>query len=336
MQPASLRPMSVTDIIDATFRLYRNNFGLFLGIVALLQLPIILLQIGGTFALAAPLTDLLLTLEANNPFASQSFALPSGVSIAGIILALVLLVLFLLIQTIVVQNIVTGAVVHAAAERSHDRPVGIGSAYRAALPHLLTLILTSFVIGGASLLLFALPLSLLTLSALSLGMFSDPLQRTGTVFAAIGIVLLFLVALLLIVVLGFIITVLFGFTAQSIVLEQQGIFGALRRSYELVRSAVWRVVGLMLLIGILVWLIQYIPTTVVQAILALFFGVPEQVFIQQSLSSAWGYTMQILTYPFQLIGMTLLYYDIRMRYEGYDLELRTTPRNAPAGEQVQL
>ena len=39
-----LRPMSIGDMLDAAFRLYRQHFLTFIGIVALLQVPMAMLQ----------------------------------------------------------------------------------------------------------------------------------------------------------------------------------------------------------------------------------------------------------------------------------------------------
>src|SRR6476646_2751035 len=42
--PLRLRPMSIGDMLDAAFRLYRRHFLTFIGIVALLQVPMAILQ----------------------------------------------------------------------------------------------------------------------------------------------------------------------------------------------------------------------------------------------------------------------------------------------------
>lgn len=335
MQSAPFRPMSITDIIDAAFRLYRNHFGLFVGIVALLQLPLILMQVGGTFAMAQPFADLILALEDPTLLGDANFALPVNVSIA-LVFAVIAVIVFILVQAIFVQNMITAAVVHAAAASSHGTPVSVGGAYRTAISHLLTMIVTNImtgiIVGLFSVLLFVLPLGLLVFGALTLGFSSGNLDGAGSTFAAFSLVIVFFVLLLIIIVLSLVLSLIFTFTTQSIVIEQRGVFAALRRSYELVlvRGSLWRVLGMVLLVGLLVFLLQLIPSVAVQAIIGLAFSAPEQVLLQQSLNTAWSYTMQILTYPFQLIVLTLLYYDIRVRTEGYDLELRSSDTGSRA------
>src|SRR5687768_9737678 len=43
--PLQLRPMNIGDMLDAAFRLYRRHFVTFLGIVALLQVPMLVVQV---------------------------------------------------------------------------------------------------------------------------------------------------------------------------------------------------------------------------------------------------------------------------------------------------
>lgn len=42
----NLRPMRLVELLDAAFRLYRRNFWTFVGIMALMQVPISLLTLG--------------------------------------------------------------------------------------------------------------------------------------------------------------------------------------------------------------------------------------------------------------------------------------------------
>ena len=41
----TLRPLGRGDILDLTFKLYRQNFGLFVGIYALILVPVVVVQI---------------------------------------------------------------------------------------------------------------------------------------------------------------------------------------------------------------------------------------------------------------------------------------------------
>src|SRR5215208_3149079 len=58
-----LRPMSISDMLDAAFRLYRRHFLTFIGIVALLQVPMAILQ----FAAQLPFLQAMQRFTASPP-----------------------------------------------------------------------------------------------------------------------------------------------------------------------------------------------------------------------------------------------------------------------------
>src|SRR5690242_20758800 len=59
-----LRPLSTSELLDRTFHLYRNNFLLFVGIMAIPQLFTLLLMLGGAAIMARsdPTTSIFVTL----------------------------------------------------------------------------------------------------------------------------------------------------------------------------------------------------------------------------------------------------------------------------------
>jgi hypothetical protein len=119
------------------------------------------------------------------------------------------------------------------------------------------------------------------------------------------------------------VTIIFLFVTQTIVLENHGAMSGLGRSIRLVRGSFWRVVGIVLLLNILVQIVTIIPTSVLGGAVGLIFSDPlKDLAIRQSLSTLIGYLVQIVVLPFLLIGYTVLYYDLRVRKEGYDIELQ--------------
>ncbi len=89
------------------------------------------------------------------------------------------------------------------------------------------------------------------------------------------------------------------FIWQAVMVEGVGARDALSRSSEAVKGDWWRVLGIAIVVGIIVWVIsfvlQFIPTV--------------------------GATIgAILSTPIGIIGATLLYYDLRVRKQGYSLE----------------
>jgi len=117
----------------------------------------------------------------------------------------------------------------------------------------------------------------------------------------------------------------FLFVTQTIVLEGYGPISALGRSFRLVWSSFWRILGIFLLLYIMVTIITLVPTGVLGFVVGLVFDDPIKDFtIRQSLSMLIGYVAQILVLPLLLTGYTLLYYDMRVRKEGYDIVLQVS------------
>jgi hypothetical protein len=97
---------------------------------------------------------------------------------------------------------------------------------------------------------------------------------------------------------------------QVIVLERRGVVDSIRRSWFLVRGFYWHVVGLVFLVSLMVGVVSLIIAGVV-AVVTL--GNPV---LQTGLTGIIGLLLQ----PISLGATTLLYFDQRVRKEGFDLE----------------
>src|SRR5690242_13498790 len=64
-----LRPMTIGDMFDAAFRLYRQHFVTFIGIVALLQVPMAIIQFVVQFVLGGSAMSDILRFSARPPLA---------------------------------------------------------------------------------------------------------------------------------------------------------------------------------------------------------------------------------------------------------------------------
>jgi len=111
------------------------------------------------------------------------------------------------------------------------------------------------------------------------------------------------IAAMAITIIGFLAAIYFivcwAFMLQSALLERCGPTAALSRSFALVRRNWWRVFGIMLVIWIISMLVYFILGTI--PIIGSIIG-------------------GILSTPIVVTAATLLYYDLRVRKEGYSLE----------------
>lgn len=103
-----------------------------------------------------------------------------------------------------------------------------------------------------------------------------------------------------------------------LLLEGVGIRKAMGRSRSLVKGHWWRVVGILSLISIIM--------TVIQFAIGFIFGfagflLPKEPFISAVVSVLTNVISELAASPIMTAGVVLLYYDLRVRKEGFDLEL---------------
>ena len=134
-----------------------------------------------------------------------------------------------------------------------------------------------------------------------------------------------------------------GFYSQTVLIEGTSATNALRRSGELVKGTWWRIFGMMLAIFLLSFMIQ----TILQFSLLFVFGFTQAISGEEGLVemfrqmfapelTAWeglvpyviqsciNFVVTSLMLPLTPIGITLLYFDQRIRKEGFDIEMRVS------------
>jgi hypothetical protein len=127
----------------------------------------------------------------------------------------------------------------------------------------------------------------------------------------------------------------FALATPILVLEQRGVFAALRRSAEIVRGHWWRTFGTLVLTLTITILAQFVvlpmPFVVVQKLVLS--ARPDPTGWTLVAFVAIGMVARIiagtLLNPFNAGVMTLLYADRRMRREAFDLELQMEPPADP-------
>lgn len=288
--PASvprLRPRDVGAILDQAVVLYRRNFVTYVGIAALMQVPVSLVLTLANILLLDP-TSLSTPVPPQRGAGADALLSYNQAMAAWLsdLLSRTMLIVLVAVLGGILLNIATGALARAIADGYMGRPVGVLAAYRAVWPR---------------------------------------------VPALTGAMLLLLLATTLILVPPLFVWIFVGwsFASQAIVLEGQSVTGALARSWQLVQGSWWRVFGaylLLLLIGVVVSL----SATMVSLLLQ-FTGASWA--MQNIITQFVSLLLTVLYVPIRLAGMTLLYFDLRVRKEGYDLQLALDGRAAELGLQ---
>ncbi len=317
-----LRPMNLGDILDAVFQLYRNNFLTFIGIVALIQVPVIIIQVLLTLAFNQKIaTDMMGLIHMLPSFDFQRDSI-TDLPLGNLIAFMGITMLFALLEFAVVQQLINGALAHAVSKRYFKRPVSILSAYGLGTRRIIMLSIAGFIIA------FVITTVFVVLVAFFVGLiafifgFAVTQHEASSIIGSVLAIILLVMGMLIIGVTIVFLTLCVLFVPQAIVLEKRNAFGAIFRSWEIVFRSFWRVLGIFILLYVMVQVITLIPSATLGGVVGIIYSDPIQDFaIRQSLSMLIGYGVRIFVLPFLLIAYTLLYYDIRVRKEGYDLQL---------------
>jgi hypothetical protein len=228
----------------------------------------------------------------------QSFSTPEEIFTntgywVGILSTLVLA----LVQFILVQGIATGALTRAVADNYLGRKTSILDAYRGIGKSWLTLV-------GA----------LMFLGILAIALFIWWMIPCIGWFTGLGMLL-------------FMLTVVNPLVPPVVVLENQGVLGAVRRAWSLARRRFWPVLGYVLVLALFSLIVVNGPAAIVNVLLGQLlpsFGDPATFLVLTSVIQGLVSLVFILIYyPLQMSAFTLIYFDLRVRTEGFDLALLT-------------
>jgi len=306
-QPVSLvelRPMDVGDILDNTIRIYRFvPWVLILTYAIIAGLPVFLQQSTGQFVTNV-ITEALGMMNPSNPgteflnvFQSADFYVASGIMVLGMFLMFFL------------APMAQAAMVYIVSETILGRETTIADSIRAILPKVGTIILAYIVVGIIILITYS-PI------ILSMGIFFARPADQNAVLTALGLIWLYPVSAVVLLWL----TVKFLFIPHSVILDDLGAVDAFKRSFNLVTGYWWRTFGIYILIsfivGIIVALLQ-------QGVAVVNLGLNQLPHILPlAIVGIGGLLMTVISIVIQPIGIiatTLLYYDLRIRKEGFDL-----------------
>jgi hypothetical protein len=150
------------------------------------------------------------------------------------------------------------------------------------------------------------------------------IHRVGSVFGASFLQSLAIgFGFLLFIVPAFIFAAWFFAATAVVVIEGKTAVAAMSRSKALAAGSVGRILGTLLLSLIIVIVIQIVVGICLSLLASL-------LHMGASISSLITGIANLLIYPFVTVVITLLYYDLRIRKEGFDLELMATELGHPA------
>ncbi len=201
-------------------------------------------------------------------------------------------------------SVVDGAMTFAAAEAYHGRAPSPADAIRGAWGKGLSLI-------AGNLLRFLIIVGVGIAAALAMAIVG---RLNGFLAFIIGVTVFVLFAHLL--------ARTFAITS-AIVIENRSATAGVQRSFSLSKNATLRIVGVALLCMVIYWVAQMVLIMVVQLLMQLIVSNPL-------VAALIGNVAGMVIYPFLNIAIMVLYYDQRVRKEGYDLDVMGSAIAAPA------
>ncbi|MBN1347707.1 MAG: hypothetical protein JXQ73_33780 [Phycisphaerae bacterium] len=293
MAETQFEPMSVGGILDQTFKLYRKHFLRFLAIVAIVQVPLLLIAMAVVAPLAA--TSVPASEQVRFESSAESEDLGGGSEESdtgpevspGVAVAMMVGVLVGVLLMLLGMTLCNAALIKSISESYLGNDVSVGEAYRFILPKVWPIIVAQILVS---------------------------------LFVGCGILLL--------IVPGIIFIAWYALTTQVIVIEDRGVMGGVKRSKELSKGNRGKILGVIVSVGLLTIIIKYAGGILAMLILAVL-PIKSSV-VELIVTQGIDIVANVLAAPISAAAMILLYYDLRIRKEGFDLEMLAQSMGAGA------
>jgi hypothetical protein len=304
MSTVNLAPLSLGELLDQTFSYLRKHFWLFAGIMVAPEAVLVGL-------------NLLMQIYLRPPrFVPGARSVPSA-QMAAFMARASLSTLAILLAYYIVYALALGATTHALSEIHLGRTTTIRESYRAVRRRLGRLINVTLTIMIRTFGVFVLAGVLLGFSLALMGNLPRSLVWVA-VLLGLGLLAGFIITGILLIIF----LVRYSVAVPALVLENLSARQALKRSVALTSGFLWR----LLVVGVLTLLIRVVVVFLCQSPFAI---AVMLVTVKGGYPSIWlsipsmlvGGTCAAATAPLFMIGFALAYYDLRVRKEGFDLQL---------------
>jgi membrane-anchored glycerophosphoryl diester phosphodiesterase (GDPDase) len=217
--------------------------------------------------------------------------------------------IFTLLYVVIVLPFLTAATARATAEVYMGSAPTVGDVYRFALGKLGSVLWVTILTG---LIAFGLIIAVGLVMAILGFVLPSPIDVVLMVLVGIAAFVAFVYVFL---------RLIFGTT--TVVVEDRRGTDAIRRSWQLSAGFFWKILGMTILAGILAAIVGFI-VRIPFFVLARLFG--DAGWFVDGLGQA---ASQVVVNPFSLIIIVLLYFDMRIRKEAFDLTLMAQELDRP-------
>ena len=292
VQAPQPRPLGVGDVLDRTFTVYRAKPLVFIGLSAIWYLLLVLVFVVLAVAIFA---------GALAAFARQATT-PSPEQIAGAAVGIIGFVLVAIVVAIIAISAQSASLVYAASRRYLAKDVAIGESFRAGLSASGRLFIAGVLVFLAIVGVWAVLLIVAAITNQGLAFF---LAILAAIVATAYLGCSWLVAPVIVVV------------------EKMGPIAALGRAWGLSGGNRWRILGIQVLLFILNLVLSLLIGGLFGGLVAAGAqgGTPGQLGVTSIVQSIVNLASTIIWAPVEWIAFTVLYYDLRVRKEAFDLQL---------------
>ncbi|MFW6022089.1 MAG: hypothetical protein ACOCQW_01035 [Halanaerobiaceae bacterium] len=313
--------MNLAEIIDRSFDILRKYiktiviYTLGFGILGIIGLILVILLV---FLFGAMFSDVLDSLLINN---SSDLSIYLFVALLGSFYFFIIAIFTSSYQVGIVR--ITG---QEFLDRRYYADKAIKTAFKAVFK-VFGIIFTGFVLFIPVFVLFFAMIYFLT-------PIIDELIMTSTLTAGeiILIIVLFLLALTAVLFIFTYVT-FFAFSIPALTIEKTGVIQSIKRSFYLVKDKFWRLLGIIVLFGLIVYAINLSLQSLIGLITGICYLLMKLINIEidylSFVTTVYNYTNWPLILinwfvitPISSIMITLLYFNRRFEKEGYDIMLK--------------
>jgi len=278
----NFEPMTAGMILDKAFRLYLENFALMVGLSAILNIPVL------AFTLI---------------FGGGQVN-PDNTNVSALLVGLLPLLPLLLAMLLIVP-LISGATTAAVSDVYLGNSVTVGHALSAAWSRAWSLLknqfIISFIVGGA-----------VIGAGIVLSLFAGFLVAVSV--PRILVAAIVFVGIIPVLVLAIFLALSYMLVSPIIMIEGSKNDSQIRRrSWVLVKGNRLKI----FLILLAITAIQLLVQLGIAGVMFVAFGIGTSSMVTQAMNGL----ISILLTPMSVISVTLLYYDFRIRKEGFDLEM---------------
>lgn len=314
-----LRPLSLGELLDRAFSLFRRHFWLFVGLMAIPSAFTLLIAIGMELLQRAPGTAVF------SPDGDPSM-------VAAAIIGATVAFIAVFVGYSIAYMVTLGATTVAVSDLYVGRPATIGGSYSrmrgmTGRLMLLMLFIALRLFGMFVILLLAVLIPVMLFAVLAAtGGRSPAAAAAGAVIGMVGTFGAMIATAVF--------SLRYSVAVPALVLENGTAGDSIRRSVELTRGSRWRA-GVLVLFALV---ITYAAMAIFQGpfIVGAMAAGPESTtaFWLQLAGAVTGTIGGAVTGSLMIIALALLYYDIRIRKEGLDMQLMLSSLDAEPAPQT--